>query len=166
MKVFLDTEFTNFINTDLISIGMVAENGLKFYAERSDYEKAWCSDFVKDVVLPQLGKHPNLVYQRPRLKQEVLHWLRQFQNPEPLEEQVIICYDYIGDWQLFTDLLDENVPEWIRGRNIYNNINNLALEIFWMESKLQDHHALHDAMANQFAFRERPEPPNPLKLVP
>ena len=37
MKIFFDTEFTGLHkNTTLISIGLVAENGKKFYAEFND----------------------------------------------------------------------------------------------------------------------------------
>ncbi len=42
MLIFLDTEFTDFIDCDLISIGMVSEDGRHFfYAEREDYQRDW-----------------------------------------------------------------------------------------------------------------------------
>jgi hypothetical protein len=53
----LDTEFTDFIDCDLISVGMVSEDGQhEFYVERSDYQTQWCNQFVRSAVLPQLGK--------------------------------------------------------------------------------------------------------------
>lgn len=36
MRIFIDTEFSDLQNMDLISIGLVAEDGAEFYAERSD----------------------------------------------------------------------------------------------------------------------------------
>jgi len=56
MRLFLDCEFTQLSNqAHLISLALVAENGLEFYVEVVD---AWrqedCSDFVKQIVLPQL----------------------------------------------------------------------------------------------------------------
>jgi len=36
MRIFLDTEFTDFQNAHLISIGLVAEDGREFYAELFD----------------------------------------------------------------------------------------------------------------------------------
>lgn len=51
LNVFLDTEFSNFIETDLISIGMVAQTGEEFYAE-VPYPDAACSPFVREVVVP------------------------------------------------------------------------------------------------------------------
>src|SRR5471030_2296502 len=56
MLIFLDTEFTDFIDCDLISIGMVSEDGQhELYLERSDYRAEWCNSFVHAAVLPQLG---------------------------------------------------------------------------------------------------------------
>ena len=47
MIVFLDTEYTDPIQIDLISIGMVSEDGrAEFYAERNDYRASDCNDFV------------------------------------------------------------------------------------------------------------------------
>jgi hypothetical protein len=39
MLVSLDTEFTDFVRHDLISLTMVAEDGREFYAERTDYNR-------------------------------------------------------------------------------------------------------------------------------
>ena len=52
MLIFLDTEFTAFMRPDLISIALVSEDGREFYAERTDYRQADCSDFVRATVLP------------------------------------------------------------------------------------------------------------------
>ena len=65
MLVFLDTEFTSFVRPDLISIGLVAEEGREFYAERTDYRKDDCSDFVRETVLPLLGRVPGAACSRP-----------------------------------------------------------------------------------------------------
>ena len=35
MLIFLDTEFTNFVRPNLISIALVSEDGQEFYAERT-----------------------------------------------------------------------------------------------------------------------------------
>lgn len=56
MDVYLDTEFTDLLNPDLISLGMVAANGETLYLEIDDtWTRADCSQFVRDVVLPLLG---------------------------------------------------------------------------------------------------------------
>lgn len=56
MRIFIDTEFTDLVDLDLISIGLVAESGAEFYGERSDFDREKCNDFGKEFVLPQLGE--------------------------------------------------------------------------------------------------------------
>lgn len=44
-RIFFDTEFTGLHkDTSLISIGLVSENGQKFYAEITDYDKSQIND--------------------------------------------------------------------------------------------------------------------------
>lgn len=55
MRLFFDTEFTGLHkNTTLISIGIIAENGKKFYAEFTDYRKEQCNNWIRDNVLTNL----------------------------------------------------------------------------------------------------------------
>ena len=54
MLIFLDTEFTDFVDCDCIAIGLVAEDGREFYAELTDYRQEACSDCVRETVLPLL----------------------------------------------------------------------------------------------------------------
>lgn len=75
MLIFLDTEFTDFIDCDLISIGMVTEDGRHlFYAERSDYRRDWENEFVKGAVLPYLGKRPEAICTRDELRLRLWAW--------------------------------------------------------------------------------------------
>jgi hypothetical protein len=55
MRLFVDTEFTDFINCDLISIALAADDGREFYGERSDYDDASCTAFVREAVIAQLA---------------------------------------------------------------------------------------------------------------
>lgn len=56
MRVFLDCEFTKLsAAAKLISLALVAEDGREFYVELLDtWQEEDCSDFVKEIVLPQL----------------------------------------------------------------------------------------------------------------
>jgi hypothetical protein len=47
-----------FIDTHLMSLGMVAESGEEFYAE-VQYPDHICSAFVREAVIPLLGRNPN-----------------------------------------------------------------------------------------------------------
>lgn len=55
MKLFFDMEFTGLRqNTTPISIGIVSEDGKKFYAEFEDYDKSQCDDWIKENVISNL----------------------------------------------------------------------------------------------------------------
>lgn len=65
MYIFFDTEFTNFTNPQLISIGLAAEDGQEFYCELTDtWTLPECSLFVVGWVLPWLswGRTGNRLY--------------------------------------------------------------------------------------------------------
>ena len=64
LHLFVDTEFTDFLNCDLISIAIVAADGREFYGERSDFDQGSCSEFVRAAILPQLGQYPDRVFTR------------------------------------------------------------------------------------------------------
>ena len=148
MLIFIDTEFSDFINSRLISIGLISQNDKKFYAELP-IERKDCSDFVRDMVLPQLGKIDGAKCTIEELNYRLRIWLEQFKNDDA---PTVICYDYEGDWTLFCNALFDEVPTWIRGINIHYYIDNLKQELFWEENKLERHHSLHYAMANRFSF--------------
>lgn len=67
MRYFIDTEFTDFLDCELISIAIVREDGRAFYGEVSDFTRSTCSAFVLEAVLPQLGKTESLVAVSPDL---------------------------------------------------------------------------------------------------
>ncbi len=75
VKYFIDTEFIDrerFI--DLISLGVVAEDGREFYAISTEFDPAHANTFVRTVVIPQLEtpQHPawmSRVEMRDRLVQ-------------------------------------------------------------------------------------------------
>lgn len=71
MLVCLDTEFTDFVRPDLISIALVAEDGREFYAECTDYNHDACNDFVKETVLPLLGCVPDAACTQTELTNRV-----------------------------------------------------------------------------------------------
>lgn len=60
MNLYFDCEFTGLRkDTTLISIGIVAENGKKFYAEFTDYDKNQCDGWIEDNVLRNLKNRYN-----------------------------------------------------------------------------------------------------------
>lgn len=94
LRVFLDTEFSDFVDPDLISIALVTEDGRQFYAERSDFARARSSAFVAEAVLPQLGKQLGQVMTLPELRVRLGAWLQEILDGG---DCVVICYDYFLD---------------------------------------------------------------------
>ena len=102
--IFFDTEFTDFINTELISIGLVTDDGHhSFYAELDDYNPKLCSEFVRNVVLPELNPEKYRM-KRAEAAARLFCWL------EELEGEYVLCPDYMADWELFADLVEVLPP--------------------------------------------------------
>jgi len=149
MKLFLDTEFTDFIDCDLIAIGIVSEDGKEFYAERNEVDVGRCSAFVREVVLPLLGKEPAVIGSEEEIGQALKEWLAQFGEVE-------VCYDYAADFEFFSYLVRDKetlkMPSGIVGHNIKEKIQAAEVERYWLIHGRMAHHALHDARANCYAY--------------
>lgn len=170
--IFLDTEFTDFVKPQLISIGAITEDGKhEFYAEIADYNMKMSSEFVRKVVEPQLG----VVLGMPARKASVEFgaWLDELGEIE-------LCPDYITDWELAIDLLDDDLPKnmakeptmlhsWLDaqvyssglmlGMPDINWYHAQARQVFYIEflkyfrdGGFVQHHALQDAKANRKAY--------------
>ena len=87
--LFFDTEFTGLRkDTTLISLGIVSEDGKKFYAEFTDYDEKQCDDFIKKNVIGNLTlEHENIVTtkngdvfirdNRKEIRRALLSWIRR-----------------------------------------------------------------------------------------
>ncbi|WP_316151031.1 3'-5' exoribonuclease [Cupriavidus sp. BIC8F] len=146
-RYFLDTEFTTFDACQLISIAIVGEDGREFYGERSDFDRALCSDFVHSVVLPQLGQFPGRSMPLAQLRDELRAWLMNV----PLKPKPVLCYDFGGDYHLVSHLLGEPLPRGWKAENVQLKINAGRLDAYFSEHGGR-HHALYDARANCYAF--------------
>lgn len=100
MRLFLDCEFTQLSQqAKLISLALVAENGREFYVEVVDaWREVDCSDFVKQIVLPQLWGDS---YSLPTIeaRKALLDFLVSFD-----EELEIVTDAPQYDWELFCEL--------------------------------------------------------------
>ncbi len=152
LKVFVDTEFTDFVDPQLISIALVAETGEEFYSELP-YDIRQCSDFVRETVVPLLGYLPEAELSQDELYTRMTQWLRLVR---PTDEEILLCYDFQTDWDLFSLALEERIPTWVKGRLVADHINELLRHEFHEKNRLPEHHALNDARANCYAFRELP----------
>ena len=161
MLVFLDTEFTRLARPDLISMGLVTEDGREFYAERTDYIETQCSDFVRETVQPLLGHVPGAACSQPELTDRVREWFRHL--PEP----ATVVFDSEKDWLLLAVAMlgrPHSKPPGDFAKRLYLDSSIITQRVFEQAHNLtytQDwpmHHALADAralMAGYQAFREK-----------
>lgn len=152
VRVFIDTEFTDFLDPDLISLGMAASNGQEFYGE-VPFDDGKCSQFVREGVLKLLGQVPNSYFNNhASLAHAVITWLELVRGGD---QAVEICVDAQIDWDLLSDALDYRVPPWATLRHVGRHINELLRYEYHVKNGLPQHHALYDARANRYAYRER-----------
>jgi hypothetical protein len=176
LRVFIDTEFTSFINIDLISIGACADNGMEFYGENTDFIQSYSSDWVKSNIYPLLD-HSKFGMKRKELSARLWSWIEELPC-----DGVIIAFDYHSDWDLMFDLFEgDKHPKIIGVENFVHNIfkhadkivtdtggtdqqyNNSVtqirnsfdshLENYFKDPDIRRHHALDDAIGNKLAYQ-------------
>lgn len=146
-RYFIDTEFTDFRQCQLVSLAIVGENGNEFYGERTDFDPARCSDFVRKVVLPQLGQFEGRAMPFDRLREALRMWLGDIQD----ESAPVLCYDCETDLNLFRFLLGGPLPRGWQVENIARRRDRVRRADYFARHG-GEHHALHDARANAYAF--------------
>lgn len=109
MNLYFDTEFTGLRkNTTLVSIGVVADDGKKFYAEFTDFDEKQCDQWIEDNVLKHLilngndnldarlgeGENTTVVLGcKDDIKNELADWISQFESVQFVSD---VChYDFV-----------------------------------------------------------------------
>jgi hypothetical protein len=147
IRIFIDTEFSDFKNPQLISIALVDEDWREFYAELP-VDRTRCNQFVIDNVLPLLGRELDAQCSGPEeLHARINAWLLPLEDKKP-----DLCYDFEGDWILFSQAMLNQVPAWLTPVNVYRHIDPLTFQAYQYVNHLPQHHALYDARANKRAF--------------
>ena len=160
-RLFLDTEFTGFTNSQLLSLALVRDESCDFYGElhipQSAREK---NAFVEAHVLSQWGKAPTAFENTGAMALALSNWLSSL-NAERIE----VHYDYHTDMDLMERLLVEStlwhvwekilIPTHI-GYLYGDERLNQFMDSRWSEEELKTglkaHHALSDARVLRKAF--------------
>jgi hypothetical protein len=165
MKYFYDTEFIEDGTTiDLISIGVVADNGREFYAISTEFNPKKASQWVKDNVLVHLPeRNVNLTdpFVSPRIKEESQAWMscaeimkRLFHfigDDKPEFWGYYSAYDHVALCQLFGTMMDlpKGWPMYTRDLKQWcDALGNPKLP----EQGKGEHHALADAKWNRAVY--------------
>ena len=139
MKYFFDTEFAEDGKTiDLISIGIISENGHEFYRVSNEFNVKNCNDWVTNKVLPLLPSN-NKWISRSQLKKDILEFIG---SDKPEFWAYYADYDWVVLCQLFGTMLD--LPD---GWPMYcKDIKQLCDELG--NPRLPDQKNEHDALAD------------------
>jgi hypothetical protein len=150
MRYFLDTEFIEsgpHKPIDLISIGIVAEDGREFYAISSEFDPATANDWVKANVLPHLGEG------RMCSLEQMARSLKRFVGDDKPEFWGYYAdYDWVVFCQIFGTMI--NLPE---GWPMFcHDLKQWCAELGNPKLPAQasvEHNALHDARWNADAYQ-------------
>lgn len=102
MRIWFDTEFIEDGRTiDLLSIGLVREDGLTYYAECEEADHSKASDWVKVNVLPKLeGGH--FIWPRKKIARDLI----EIAGERPEFWAYYCSYDWVALCQLFGPMID------------------------------------------------------------
>jgi len=162
VRYFYDTEFIEDGRTiDLVSIGVVAEDGREFYAVSSDFNERRAGSWVRRNVLPQLPSRSDPAWMsravlRDRLYEFLLpdhtpgEWLPASLRPEMWAW--LGAYDHVAFAQLWGDMtgLPRELPRFTRElRQLWEDAGRPQLP----DEPSNAHDALADARFNVTKYR-------------
>lgn len=106
MRYFFDTEFNEDGRTiELISIGVVADDGREFYAVSREFDPERCNDWVRLNVLPQLPPRTDGRWMwRWQIADELLAFIGE--DPKPEFWAYYADYDWVVLCQLYGRMID------------------------------------------------------------
>ncbi|MDO5668807.1 MAG: polyadenylate-specific 3'-exoribonuclease AS [Corynebacterium sp.] len=153
MRYFYDTEFIEDGETiELVSIGIVAEDGREYYAVSTDFDSSRANAWVRDNVLDKLPNPGADVWRsRETIRTEVLEFLTSRDGDVELWAWVG-AYDHVVLAQLWGDMagLPRAIPRYTRELKQYWE---MAGKPRLPKSPDSSHDALVDARHNLEKFR-------------
>lgn len=162
MRYFYDTEFIEDGSTiDLISIGVVAEDGREFYAVSTEFNEHRAGQWVKKNVLPQLPPRSDKAWMDRATMRAKLHEFlvperatksRGRPNERPELWAWVGAYDHVALAQLWGDMtgLPADLP---RFTHELKQLWEMAGRPRLPESPSNAHDALADARFNVVKYR-------------
>lgn len=139
-RYWFDTEFIEDGHTiDLLSIGVVCEDGREYYAVSGDADLSKAGDWVKENVIPHLGAP---VHTRKKIASDLIAFTRPDEHPQFWAYYG--DYDWVALCQLYGTMMD--LP---KGWPMFAmDVKQLAVSVgnpFLPEQTGTEHNALEDA---------------------
>lgn len=149
MKMFFDTEFIEDGRTiELISIGIVSEDGRELYLENTEVDLERASDWVKANVVPYLGRR-DASATRSEIRDNLIEFVGD--DLDPQFWAYYGAYDWVALCQLFGTMMDlpSNFPMF--HMDVKQWAEHLDIARFTHPNEME-HHALHDARWTRAAW--------------
>ncbi len=171
MIIFIDTEFTDLLNPELLSLGLVTLDGREHYAELDLTTEAGkarvkaSSAFVKNDIFDLWGLVPGATGTESEIGRRTGEWLLAL--AAETGHRIEIAFDYSTDYELMEYAIrDAGLWDQVREVVLPVNVNSitgtiigeLAAEACFRElgkrggRGLKRHHALADALALRAAY--------------
>ncbi len=155
MRFFLDTEFIESgprAPIQLISIGLVTEDGNAFYGVNLDFNEADANPWVRENVFPRLFPSAQR-WPLPKLRENVLAFVTKHlaEGDKPEFWGYYADYDWVVFCQIFGTMMDlpKGFPKYCRDiKQLADDLGNPKLP----PQDKPEHHALNDARWNREAF--------------
>jgi hypothetical protein len=147
LRFWFDTEFMDDGRTiDLISIGIVADDGREYYAESNECDLSRANDWLRANVLPRL------VLGSARSRKLMAKEIRAFVGYKPELWAYYADYDWVALCQLYGSMIDlpQGWPNWCR------DVKQLCVDKGdprLPKSPTREHNALADARWNREAWQ-------------
>ena len=149
MKIWFDTEFIEDGHTiDLISIGMVRDDGASLYLENSDCDHSKASDWVKANVIAHLNGGTDGFS-----REEIARIVRDFAGEKPVFWAYYADYDWVVLCQLFGTMMDLPKGWPMYCRDVKQLCDSLGNPPLIKQTEGPEHHALSDAIWTRSAWR-------------
>jgi hypothetical protein len=124
MKIFFDTEFTGLHkNTTLISIGLITETDITFYAEFTDYNKAQVDDWIETNVIN------NLKYDYPVFKITPTNHIEMKDNLVGVRTHLEMWFDLFDNIEMWSDCLSY---DWVLFNDLWGHALSIPKHIYYI----------------------------------
>lgn len=142
MRFWYDTEFIEDGTTiELVSIGVVAEDGREYYAVSTEFDAARAGAWVREHVLGQL---PALGDPTWRTRAQIRTDLEELFGEQPVFWAWVSAYDHVVLCQLWGSMVElpQSYPRWTRDvKQLWHTLERPQLP----RQPAGQHHALDDA---------------------
>lgn len=171
MKHFIDTEFIEWAGgIQLVSLGIIREDGATFYAESTSFDERLADDWVRENVLKKLefwkfeqtswyvnsvietfasnGKETSVFGSEAFIKEQLLKWLSTEEDPNPEFYAYFADYDWVVFCRIFGRMisLPDHFPKWLI--DLKQMMWERGLDKDWKRKHCPDPEGEHNALVD------------------